>query len=126
MKSASTGKSRIGAGENLHVSGTAYARGVWVPGGEHEALRDLVRAREAAKKDELRAKHRLSKYLLRNGQYPDIWFHDSIKADDHYLYDFTCHALRGGRGLSIGHVFDTAGKHVATINQEVLVRRGRG
>jgi transposase len=29
----------------------------------------LVRAREAAKKDELRAKHRLSKYLLRYGQY---------------------------------------------------------
>lgn len=41
---------------------------VWVPNAEHEALRDLVRAREAAKKDELRAKHRLSKYLLRNGQ----------------------------------------------------------
>jgi transposase len=41
---------------------------VWVPDSEHEALRDLVRAREAAKKDELRAKHRLSKYLLRYGQ----------------------------------------------------------
>jgi len=41
---------------------------VWVPNAEHEALRDLVRAREAAKKDELRAKHRLSKYLLRYGQ----------------------------------------------------------
>jgi len=45
---------------------------VFVPDAEHEALRDLVRAREAAKKDELRAKHRLSKYLLRYGQYaPD-------------------------------------------------------
>lgn len=43
---------------------------VWVPDARHEALRDLVRAREAAKKDELRAKHRLSKYLLRNGQRP--------------------------------------------------------
>jgi transposase len=31
---------------------------VWVPDAEHEALRDLVRAREAAKKDQLRAKHR--------------------------------------------------------------------
>jgi len=28
---------------------------VWVPDAEHEALRDLVRAREAAKKDQLRA-----------------------------------------------------------------------
>jgi len=40
---------------------------VWVPDGAHEALRDLVRAREAAKQDESRAKHRLVKYLLRNG-----------------------------------------------------------
>ena len=31
---------------------------VWVPDAAHEALRDLVRAREAAKKDELRARHR--------------------------------------------------------------------
>lgn len=44
---------------------------VWVPDGAHEALRDLVRAREAAKKDETRAKHRLTKYLLRYGQRPD-------------------------------------------------------
>src|SRR5215471_3753230 len=41
---------------------------VWVPDAEHEALRDLVRARAAAKEDELRAKHRLGKYLLRYGQ----------------------------------------------------------
>jgi len=33
----------------------------------HEALRDLVRAREAAKKDQLRARHRLGKFLLRRG-----------------------------------------------------------
>ena len=31
---------------------------VWVPDAAHEALRDLVRAREAAKKDQLRARHR--------------------------------------------------------------------
>ena len=43
---------------------------VFVPSLEHEALRDLVRAREAAKKDELRARHRLSKYLLRYGKTP--------------------------------------------------------
>jgi transposase len=40
---------------------------VWVPDASHEALRDLVRAREAAKKDQLRAKHRLGKFLLRRG-----------------------------------------------------------
>src|SRR3989304_910038 len=40
---------------------------VWVPDAEHEALRDLVRAREVAKKDQLRSRHRLGKFLLRRG-----------------------------------------------------------
>src|SRR2546430_4200526 len=43
---------------------------VWVPDPGHEALRDLVRAREAAKKDQLRARHRLQKFLLRRGLRP--------------------------------------------------------
>ncbi len=44
---------------------------VWVPDAAHEALRDLVRAREAAKKDQLKARHRLGKFLLRHGCRPD-------------------------------------------------------
>ena len=40
---------------------------VWVPEEDDEALRDLVRARQDAKEDLLRARHRLSKFLLRNG-----------------------------------------------------------
>jgi len=43
---------------------------VWVPDADHEALRDLVRAREDAKQDQIRARHRLSKFLLRHGQRP--------------------------------------------------------
>ena len=43
---------------------------VWVPDEAHEALRDLVRAREAAKKDQLRHRHRLGKFLLRHGKRP--------------------------------------------------------
>ena len=43
---------------------------VRVPDEGSEALRDLVRAREAAKQDQLRARHRLSKFLLRSGQRP--------------------------------------------------------
>jgi transposase len=43
---------------------------VWVPDAAHEALRDVVRAREAAKKDQLRARHRLGKFLLRHGRRP--------------------------------------------------------
>jgi transposase len=44
---------------------------VWVPDAAHEALRDLVRAREAAKKDQLKARHRLGKFLLRHGHRPE-------------------------------------------------------
>jgi transposase len=43
---------------------------VWVPDEAHEALRNLVRARADAKADQLRAKHRLSKFLLRQGCRP--------------------------------------------------------
>jgi transposase len=43
---------------------------VWVPDEGTEALRDLVRARESAKQDQLRARHRLGKFLLRTGQRP--------------------------------------------------------
>lgn len=50
----------------LYRSGDLTA--VWVPDPAHEALRDLVRAREAAKKDDVRARHRLSKFLLRHGR----------------------------------------------------------
>jgi transposase len=49
-----------------HRSGDLTA--VWVPDEASEALRDLVRAREAAKQDQLRAQHRLTKFLLRTGR----------------------------------------------------------
>jgi transposase len=42
---------------------------IWVPDAATEALRDLVRAREVAKQDQLRARHRLSKFLLRHGRH---------------------------------------------------------
>jgi transposase len=43
---------------------------VWVPDADHEALRDLVRAREDARQDQHRARHRLGKFLLRHGRRP--------------------------------------------------------
>ncbi len=45
---------------------------VWVPDAASEAMRDLVRQREAAKQDQLRARHRLTKFLLRTGQRPPL------------------------------------------------------
>jgi transposase len=44
---------------------------VRVPGPEQEAARDLVRAREDARGDLMRARHRLSKLLLRHGMVYD-------------------------------------------------------
>lgn len=43
---------------------------VWVPDRAHEALRDLVRARGAAKTDQHRARQRVGKLLLRHGVRP--------------------------------------------------------
>jgi transposase len=43
---------------------------VWVPDAEHEALRDLIRQREAARKDQHRARQRFGKFLLRHGHQP--------------------------------------------------------
>lgn len=43
---------------------------VWVPDAAHEALRARVWARGAAKRDQLRARHRLGKFLLRHGRRP--------------------------------------------------------
>jgi transposase len=50
----------------LLLAGKLHA--VRVPGDEEEALRDLVRAREAVRVDLMRGRHRLSKLLLRHGQ----------------------------------------------------------
>ena len=49
----------------LLLAGKLHA--VRVPGDEEEALRDLVRAREAVRLDLMRCRHRLSKLLLRHG-----------------------------------------------------------
>lgn len=43
---------------------------VWVPDEEHEALRDLTRARADARADRHRARQRLGKFLLRQGLRP--------------------------------------------------------
>ncbi len=51
-----------------------------------------------------------------------IWFHRPVRADDWQLHEFDGYGLIGGRGLSIGRVFDPSGVHVATVAQEVLLR----
>lgn len=59
---------------------------VWIPDEAHEALRGLVRARADAKADQLRAKHRLSKFLLRQGCWPPIGVRNWSKRYFTWLY----------------------------------------
>jgi acyl-CoA thioesterase-2 len=52
-----------------------------------------------------------------------IWFHRPFSPDGWHLHDLTSHGYLSSRGLGIGHVFTPDGTHVATVAQEVLVRR---
>jgi acyl-CoA thioesterase-2 len=54
-----------------------------------------------------------------------IWFHRPIRADEWHLTAMVCHGLISSRGLTIGHVFTEGGVHVASVSQEVLIRRRR-
>jgi acyl-CoA thioesterase-2 len=54
-----------------------------------------------------------------------IWFHRPLVADEWHVHDFASHAYLSSRGLAIGHVLTSSGVHVATIAQEVLLRRVR-
>ncbi len=69
---------------------------VWVPDEAHEALRDLVRARDDAKADLLRAKHRLSKFLLRRAIHPPVGVRAWSRVHDAWLAGLTFeHAADG-------------------------------
>jgi len=52
-----------------------------------------------------------------------IWFHRPAPADEWQLHTLRSHGISGARGTAIGEVFTASGIHVATIAQEVLVRR---
>jgi acyl-CoA thioesterase II len=54
-----------------------------------------------------------------------IWFHRPIDATRWHLHDFRCESLINGRGLSRGRVFAEDGTHLATVTQEVLLRKRR-
>jgi acyl-CoA thioesterase-2 len=52
-----------------------------------------------------------------------IWFHRPAPTDQWLLFDSVSHAFVGSRGLALAQVFTEAGLHVATVAQEVLMRR---
>jgi transposase len=109
---------------------------VWVPDGAHEALRDLVRAREAAKQDQLRARHRMSKYLLRHGKRRPVgmrawtqrhleWIRKEVSFEQHaqrvtlqdYLEELNHQAQRIAR---LEKAIDEAIEHAPEEMQEVV------
>ena len=65
----------------LHRAGEL--RGVWVPDGEQEAMRDLTRAREDMKAIELKARQRLGAFLLRHER---IWAGRSRWTQAHFRW----------------------------------------
>ena len=54
-----------------------------------------------------------------------VWLHRVPRPGGWQLHDLRCQGVVDGRGLVLGNVFDGDGVHLATVAQEVLVRRGR-
>jgi len=54
-----------------------------------------------------------------------VYFHRPSHAHQWLLADVRCHGLVGGRGVSVGNLFDPDGVHILTIVQEVLLRERR-
>ncbi len=54
-----------------------------------------------------------------------LWFHRPTRADHWHLTTMACHGLISSRGLTFGEVFTEGGIHVASVAQEVLLRRNR-
>jgi acyl-CoA thioesterase-2 len=54
-----------------------------------------------------------------------IWFHRPTRVDRWHWFDMTSHGLVGGRGLATGNVLAADGTHVATVAQELVLRRRR-
>ena len=54
-----------------------------------------------------------------------MWFHRPFRADDWLLYDQVSPSASGARALATGRLFDTAGRLVASVAQEGLVRDSR-
>lgn len=55
-----------------------------------------------------------------------IWFHEPVHTGQWHLHAFRCDRFVAGRGLAHGHVFTAEGRHVATVAQEMLLRRRSG
>jgi transposase len=118
---------------------------VWVPDAAQEALRDLVRAREDARQDQHRARHRLSKFLLRHGRRPpeDVkkswtlkymtWIKEHVHFDqpalDATLLDYVHEVDHTGERIqrlekTIGEAIQNAPPEMRTVVEALQALRG--
>ena len=54
-----------------------------------------------------------------------LWFHRPFRADEWLLFEASSSSLRDSRGLTQGRIFSQDGALVATVAQEVFLRRPR-
>ena len=54
-----------------------------------------------------------------------IWFHRPGRYDEFVLHDFQGFGVAGARGLGIGRIYAQDGVHLATVAQEILIRKRR-
>ena len=54
-----------------------------------------------------------------------MWFHAPARADEWLLYAQESAGISDGRGLGLGRFFDLAGRLIATVAQEGMIRPGR-
>lgn len=54
-----------------------------------------------------------------------IWFHHPFDGSEWQLHDFRCEGIGSPRGLAVGQVYGPDGTHLATVAQEVLLRRAK-
>jgi acyl-CoA thioesterase-2 len=55
-----------------------------------------------------------------------IWFHRPFSVNEWQLHELHCKSYTANRGITSGEVYDSAGRHLATISQEVLLRAVKG
>jgi len=93
---------------------------VWVPTPEHEALRDLVRTREAAKKDERRARNRLQKFLLRRGRRPPGKMREGSEAHRKWIASLTFdHAAQSATVADLLAQVDHAARRIEGLEKHL-------
>lgn len=52
-----------------------------------------------------------------------LWFHRDVRVDDWLLYSMDSPSSQGSRGMSRGLIYDRAGRLVASVAQESLMRK---